>query len=350
MNIVNHSAKTKMDFDERVRRKNCYDGSLVYGARDFNMRTGRDKHMDDRREKDSRWMNPRTGRILEKFSQKRNCPLCDNNDYEILFIKNGFSHVRCNTCELVYVNPILDEKENERLVKAEDSWQRVLETEEQIRIKSIEARYLIDVIEQYVRPDGKSRVCDIGCGPGVLLRVAREKGYDVYGIEPNARCHSVLKENDIRYKAEFLPFRSSFKERFDCVFLLNVLEHLREPKAALLDLRSILVPSGIAVITVPNIDALVYRILHEKSSTFGGHTHIQFFNPKTLSRLLQETGFEIVEYETSITELDTIKNHLSYRDPYMGKDAGRFDFLTPEFIYRNELGRTLNMIGRVRSI
>jgi len=99
---------------------------------------------------------------------------------------------------------------------------------------------------------------------------------------------------------------------------------------------------------VPNIDALVNRVMREKGATFGGHSHIQFFNVKTLSMLLEKAGFEIKEYDTVITELGTINNYLSFKDPYFAENADMLEFITPEAIYKNYLGSSLHMIGKLR--
>lgn len=42
-----------------------------------------------------------------------NCDLCKNNETTLLFEKDGYKHVKCNSCGLIYVNPRLkNTKEN----------------------------------------------------------------------------------------------------------------------------------------------------------------------------------------------------------------------------------------------
>jgi hypothetical protein len=123
---------------------------------------------------------------------------------------------------------------------------------------------------------------------------------------------------------------------------------MRKPLEIVLEIKKLLKQRGIIYISVPCIDALVNRIMHEKAGVFGGHTHLQFFSIKTLSMFLEKTGFEVLEYETIITEMGTIKNYLSYKDPYFGDNADELDFLTPEVIYKNHLARNVNMAGRLK--
>lgn len=337
-----------MDFEERVRRRNEFDASLVYGTREFNLLTGRDKHLDYRRKNDGQWMDPQTGVIHKRYAEKRRCPLCGEDDCETLFVKCGFPHVKCRVCGLVYVNPVLNKAEYEKLWSAEDSWESVLESKDQVKMQSLEANYSLDIVSLYLTRARDVAVCDVGCGPATLLGEAKKRGFYTFGIEPNTRCHRFLKEKGIDYTADFFPLKKDPGKRFDCIFLLNTLEHLRDPKEVVKEAKKLLKEAGLVYISVPCIDALVNRIMHEKAGVFAGHSHIQFFSIDTLSQLLEQTGFEVLEYETIITEIGVIKNYLSFQDPYFGEGADKLDFITPELIYRHHLARNLNMVGRLK--
>ncbi|MFA5339117.1 MAG: class I SAM-dependent methyltransferase [Candidatus Omnitrophota bacterium] len=340
-----------MNFEERVKRRNEFDASIVYGTRKFNLLTKRDDHLAYRESHDDQWTDPGTGLIYDKFAEKRACPLCKSGDHDAVFVKYGFPHVKCKSCGLVYVNRILNNDEYKKLWSAEDSWEAVLESTEQIKMQALEARYSLDIAEFYFDSKEKNDIgiCDVGCGPGTLLGEAKKRGYYAFGVEPNRRCHKFLTEKEIDYIGDFFPLKQEIKRRFDCIFLLNTLEHLREPLETVLEVKKILKPKGIIFISVPCMDALVNRIMHEKAGVFAGHSHIQFFSRETLSMLFEKAGFEVLEHETIITEIGVIKNYLSYKDPYFGDNADALDFLTPELIYKNHLARNINMVGRLRS-
>ena len=338
-----------MDFKERVRRRNEFDASLVYGTKKFNMLTGRDKHVDYRSHNDDHWLDPATGIIRETYSSARPCPLCAAGAHETLFVKSGFPHVKCSSCGLVYVTPILNEAEYAKLWSAEDSWENVLESAPQIKMQTLEARYSLDIAGLYLEggAPGK-RICDVGCGPGTLLQEAKRGGYEVFGIEPNSRCHRFLAEKNIAFAGDFFPLKEPLGKVFDAVFLLNTLEHLRDPAFVVKEIKQTLKPGGLIYVSVPNIDALVNRVMHAGAGVFGGHSHLQFFNGSTLASLLSGAGFEVLEYETIITELGVIKNYLSFQDPYFGDTGEHFDFLTPELIYSNHFARNVNMVARLK--
>lgn len=336
--------------EERISRKNAFDASLVYGVRTFNLLTRRDRHINDRKKHDNDYTDPRTGFIYEHYAEYRRCPLCDAGEAEPMFVKAGFPYLKCAQCRLVYVNPILNRREYEKLWRMESSYEAVLESPAQVEMQTLEADYYLDVMEMHLADMTEERrpvIGDVGCGPGTLLTAAKKRGYQVFGIEPNTRCHKILEEKGIDYTADFFPFEKAAPGRMDCVFLMHTLEHLHNPVEAMLALRKLVKPGGLLYISVPNSDALVNRIMHEKAGAFAGHQHIQLFNADTLGRLFKKTGYEVLEHETVITEIGAVRNYLSFKDPYLGDEAEPLDFLTPELIYQNDLARSINMIGRL---
>jgi len=336
-----------MDFRERIRRKNEFDASLVYGTQKFSVLTKLDKHFECVKQRENQWTNPKTGIIHDRYAEYRNCPLCEANEFETLFIKYGFPHVKCNRCGLVYVNPILNKNEYAKLTRVKDSWEDVLETEDKVKTQALEANYILDIVESYLNKKD-ARICDIGCGPGTLLGEAKKRGYRILGVEPNKRYHRLLGKKGVDYIGDSFPLRQNISEKFDHMFLINTLEHLREPLEIVREAKKLLEPSGIIYVSAPNIESLVTRILHEKSGTFGGEEHIQFFSRKTLSSLLEKAGFEILEYDTVLTESGAIRNYLGFKDPYFGGDADGVSLFSPEFIYKGFLGSKLHLVGRSR--
>jgi predicted SAM-dependent methyltransferase len=139
------------------------------------------------------------------------------------------------------------------------------------------------------------------------------------------------------------PFEQAalMHDSYQCVTLWDILEHIIDPKDFLRKCYQILTPSGIILIQVPNIDSLVSRMLHEKSATFSGDAHVNFFNVATLTMLLEQTGFVVKECETIWTEIDTINNYLNFEDPYFGEGEKFIDILTPAYMHERMLGSRL---------
>ena len=60
---------------------------------------------------------------------------------------------------------------------------------------------------------------------------------------------------------------------------------------------------------------------------------------------LEELNLIKSRNETIITEIGVIKNYLSFEDPYFGDGKDRLDFITQEFLYKNNIARNLNILA-----
>ncbi|MFH2062097.1 MAG: class I SAM-dependent methyltransferase, partial [Candidatus Beckwithbacteria bacterium] len=106
------------------------------------------------------------------------------------------------------------------------------------------------LIQKYVSKPGV--VLDVGAGTGKLLEELKLNGWQVSGVdgaieavEQSKRRGVVIHQHDIRKK---LPFKV---DSFDLVTSLDVLEHIKDDKSLLIEMRRVLKPQGIILITVP---------------------------------------------------------------------------------------------------
>lgn len=113
-------------------------------------------------------------------------------------------------------------------------------------------------VESYLPETPESSILDIGCNVGVWLQRCREirpkamlAGVEINGHalkQVNQQTPNILFSQAV---AERLPFHDS---QFDCVTCLEVLEHLPERnwKTAIEEMRRILKPGGLLILTVPH--------------------------------------------------------------------------------------------------
>lgn len=147
-----------------------------------------------------------------------------------------------------------------------------------------------------------ARVLDVGCGTGALSVVIRDvRGADVVGIEPDASRAERARERGITTITTVLS--ESLHESigtFDVAVYADVLEHLPDPLAELVKVRPFLKPSGIVVISVPNVahwsvrlDLLFGRFRYAEVGIMDA-THLRWFTEETLLQLLDQAGIEVV--------------------------------------------------------
>jgi 2-polyprenyl-3-methyl-5-hydroxy-6-metoxy-1,4-benzoquinol methylase len=170
------------------------------------------------------------------------------------------------------------------------------------RIK--EARWRLDQVEGAAPRRG--RLLDVGCSAASFLLAARDRGWDVAGLDispgavEHARSMHGLAAAVGTIEESNLPPRS-----FDVVTMFECIEHMRHPAATLRATRRVLERHGLVVITTPNIDGLVprvtYRLLAQTIGAWEHPTpphHLYQFSRRTLAALLRTAGFDVISIAT----------------------------------------------------
>ena len=152
------------------------------------------------------------------------------------------------------------------------------------------------------------RVLDVGCSSGYLAAPLVERGNTIVGLEldpaaaheAEAFCERVLV-GDVETME--LPLEAA---SFDVVLCGDVVEHLRNPTAALARLRPLLRPGGRVVLSTPNVANWAIRL-----SLLGGRwrytdrgildrTHTQLFTRRTLAEMLERAGYHVERIDFTV--------------------------------------------------
>ena len=157
-------------------------------------------------------------------------------------------------------------------------------------------------------PAATRSVLDVGCSSGATAAVLRERGVTrIVGIEPDTGdAAEAARSYDRVLAARLEEVTEDFSGEFDAVLFGDVLEHLVEPSAALLQVRPWLSPSGVVVASLPNVghwsviaDLLAGRFDYVPYSILSG-THLRFFTRATARDLFEACGYRV----TSVTTVD----------------------------------------------
>jgi 2-polyprenyl-3-methyl-5-hydroxy-6-metoxy-1,4-benzoquinol methylase len=138
-------------------------------------------------------------------------------------------------------------------------------------------------------------LCDVGCGVGKAMRQFSAAGYEVTGVEPDqeARKQASLYGQVLLGTAESLP-EQLIGEQFNVVLLSHVLECCKDPVAALVNVKQLLAPGGIAVIEIPNSGCAGFQTLGPGWLLSDVPRHLHFFTRQSLDRTLKAAGFKVV--------------------------------------------------------
>lgn len=333
-----------------IEERNKFDGSLIYSGDEFDKKTGRDKYLESRKKDSSLWfVDSITGRLKEGYAQKRPCPLCGFPEFEHLFVKDAFDHVKCNRCSFVFVSPVLTDDAYVRFYENDDRWTGVMLNEEERRINRMVYSYALRFLENENAIQDK-KILDIGSGSGYFLEIAREFGWNTKGIELNKSMIGFSRGKNLDVTNDSLCNVRNGYGRFAVITLWYVLEHIKDLRGFMREVCDTLLHGGQLLVAVPQLDALVNRLYGKESATFAGYSHINFFNIDSLNQLVLDYGLELVAAETQITQLNNIKKY--FRRIGVSVNSGinaLLQDLTPEYIHKNMLGSILVAIYRKTS-
>lgn len=138
-------------------------------------------------------------------------------------------------------------------------------------------------------------VLDIGCSNGVFLDLYHNS--ETWGVEPS---ESGYKIKDLGHKITHKYFEEADlpKNYFDLVIMNHTLEHLKKPNEVLTKIKSLLKKDGIVFIDVPNAGSLSSKILGKKWPYLLSDEHLWQFNKKSIIKLINDAGFEVLHWES----------------------------------------------------
>jgi SAM-dependent methyltransferase len=276
--------------------------------------TGRDRYFAVKEQELEQLLDPDTGMLSERFSNRVDCPSCSSSSHTQLFVKRGYRIVRCDECGLVFSNPQVDESlvlDEYREGGSNDLWVDVLTSPRQLELDREKFAEILDELEPH-RGDG--HLLDVGTSIGLFLRLALDRGWTGTGTEFGRRALAYARE-ELDLDVTDAPIEELGGE-YDVVTMLSVLEHVNRPRAFLREVSRLLKPGGAAYFVVPNVDSLACRVLHEQAATFDGRNHLVYFSPRTLRELLAREGFDVVRTRTRVASLDPVLGWLTYNEPY----------------------------------
>jgi SAM-dependent methyltransferase len=148
----------------------------------------------------------------------------------------------------------------------------------------------------------RSRVLDIGCGPGQFAELLRAKGAAVDGADQFVPSNKKAFDRFFQWR-EGEELEADLRD-YDVVLLLDVIEHLNQPEAFLDQLRrnarstdrrpQFVVTTGNVVFSIVRLQALLGHFNYGKRGILD-LTHARLYTFKTIRRLFEDCGFVVEE-------------------------------------------------------
>lgn len=233
------------------------------------------------------------------------CPVCGEDKARLLWTKNDARYVRCMVCSLVYQNPRMSEQElvdfySDKSYFINESGGRVLSGYENYFAQctqNLRDEYFA-LVEHYARTR-PGTYCDVGCGPGGVVKVAQQKGWDATGVEVSSWAVDEARKFGLTIHHGTLLDARFPSNHFDAVSMFDVLEHLTAPREYVQEIYRILKPGGVLVIETPNVDGFFARCVYrEEADLVKPHAHVCLYGPRSVKHLLAPVGFAAIRIMT----------------------------------------------------
>jgi len=268
----------------------------------------------------------------------RKCPICGSESlkgFAIDTYRKGphISRVQCNSCKLVFANPMADSKE------LSDYYTNYYDKDhyESFDYKNLILNHFARIAkldEASIKKEARSlnnlssgaKFLDVGCGLGLGLAYAHQLGCKLYATEFDTGALDFVREHfpvetfqgdiwDAQYPDEY----------FDFIHISHVIEHVLDPKAYIVEMKRILKPGGFLAIGTPNMSSNLYRF-HRWSKllrlkvpdVIDGLEHTFIFPKTVLRHICEEQELRVVEHFTHNLG-ETFNNLMRYKMPFRKK-------------------------------
>jgi len=240
---------------------------------------------------------------VKKIEELIGCSLCGERLMQPLFHprhprggKWNYRVVRCPSCGFLYRHPGI---KPERLGELYGSGRYSdFLTGGYAKKRRRRYRLVMDAFTPLFKEGDGRRLLDFGCGAGIFLELAHERGFDGYGVDLSPDSIEKARTRPGGQNTYFgtpMEVPEIAAGGFDAMTLWSVLAHLPEPVEDFTMLRGLLKPDGVLLVLTVNANSLLLKASGDRWNGFTKN-HLKFFSPDTLQRLLRTAGFEAVVF------------------------------------------------------
>jgi ubiquinone/menaquinone biosynthesis C-methylase UbiE len=254
-------------------------------------------------------MNTKQNKIIDY--EYVSCVLCGSDkykeeacgkDYRYGCSDDYFHIVKCNICGHLYLNP------RPKVVSADIIYPRHYSTFSRHYVKAkfgiakIKSTVILNRLNFFKSMlEASSRILDIGCGDGQLLMDLHKKypNLELWGLDMSFEkaTYKTLQENNVNLIVGRLEEVQLPDNYFDLAVMNQLIEHLWQPKEALIKIFRALKPKGF--VSIETVNPCGYDRNLFKKNFWGGYympRHLNLFSRQHLKKFLENIGFKVERY------------------------------------------------------
>lgn len=232
------------------------------------------------------------------------CPACTSWNSTKAFEKNELTYVFCSDCETMYLNPRPTSDILEMYYTTSENYafwnEYIFPASENARRENIFQPRAVKIADICLRNGIESgTLLEVGAGFGIFCEEIKKLGIfqRVIAVEPTPGLAETCRNKGLEVIEKPIEQVQFEKNEFNVIVTFEVIEHLLSPKEFILSCSSCLANDGLLVITCPNVKGFDIEVLGSLSNSVDVE-HLNYFNPKSLSHLIEECGLEVIEILT----------------------------------------------------
>lgn len=231
------------------------------------------------------------------------CPSCGNFEFDTIDSERGLGIAVCKKCALVYTNPRAIDADKNYFGDADVFYEEARLIFKGKKKHHRDRNYEFELKKiQKLKKSG--RLLDVGPNMGFFIRKAKALGFQTEGVEPSPALAKIAEEEwNVKIHNSFLEDAALDKESFDVITMIDVFEHVTNPKELLNICHSLLVRDGVLAIKVPNgrYNIMKMRLAkhlnrHGTMDIWDAYEHVVHYTHRTFEAMAKQCGFSIEKF------------------------------------------------------
>lgn len=157
----------------------------------------------------------------------------------------------------------------------------------------------LDLVVEWVAPEPGSRILDVGCGRGHLVRALSGRGLDAWGIDLNPNARELAGELNVQtMSAAALEFEDA---SFDAVVSFHAIEHIPPLEQAMSEVARVVKPGGKVLLVYPaepirGLYAIPTSVILHGSPFKARQVHVHRLSPRRVRALAETRGLKEIRH------------------------------------------------------
>ncbi len=237
-----------------------------------------------------------------------NCPACSKSNSEKWANKNDFQYKICKNCKTIYVSPrpLIEYfnsyyKDSPSTKYWATTFYKVTENARREKLWKPKAKLVKDLIAKYQGSIKIKSLVDIGGGYAVFdEEISKIMDIDITVVEPSIHLARICRDKGFKVIEKFMEDieNNELDDERKCFVSFELFEHLHGPKNFLINLIKCMNSGDMLIFTTLSGMGLDIQLLEKNAKALSPPHHLNFLNPKSVTILLENCGFNVLEAVT----------------------------------------------------